>query len=299
MKSPMNSQSESDSVGTLSPQISCRFGVQFSLHIIKEISEYYPQTAPVSLVYTVQRLMQRASGAAAVMMDLSLSFLRSNSSTIGFLTSAKMIGGTIGANETSCMMSAFRNALSSYLRMTTTFPLFLMVAQQIPFWNWHDLQLRAIHPNESSLLHVLRLNASFSWTNTSNKYKKFGPNEPSEDTLLQETPPAAMIPRATIAYSGTFGSTTNTTLPFLKPRDLKALANLLMSLSTSPYGKATKPLQNQKVGKRKNWKSKTYMSKFGMVERGSVWIGPSADIATSCQKEENFGLNSENKIKES
>jgi len=56
----------------------------------------------------------------------SLSLLRSNSSTIGFLT--KPIGGTIGAKLTSCVINAFRNVLP----ITTTFPLFLRVAQHIP-----------------------------------------------------------------------------------------------------------------------------------------------------------------------
>lgn len=65
MKSPMNSQSESDSVGTLSPQISCRFGVQFSLHIIVlffyaevgENSAFSPQIiAFYSLYYSAEHI---------------------------------------------------------------------------------------------------------------------------------------------------------------------------------------------------------------------------------------------------
>nr|GLL22288.1 feruloyl CoA ortho-hydroxylase 1-like [Ipomoea trifida] len=59
-----------------------------------------------------------AKGAAAIMMDyLSLSLERSNSSTIGFLTSPRMMGGTMGAKLTSWVMRASKNALSSYLRI--------------------------------------------------------------------------------------------------------------------------------------------------------------------------------------
>ncbi|KAJ6414692.1 hypothetical protein OIU84_003655 [Salix udensis] len=51
--------------------------------------------------------------------------------------------------------------------------------------------------------------------------------------VTENTPPEAIIPGAAMPYSGSIWKATITTCPFLRPRDLKALANLLVSLTTS------------------------------------------------------------------